>query len=830
MPPLSPPRLPVEERLDEIVGRLESEKRLVLSAEPGAGKSTLVPLALMGRFPGKILVLEPRRVAAKLLASYVAELASSKLGEKVGYHVRFDKKTSDTTRLVYLTEGLLRRYIQSDPFLTGVDAVVLDEFHERSINSDVGLMMLRKIQHELRPDLKILVMSATLDAGHASSYLNDAPTIKVPGRGFPVKISYAQKIQNPFDLDEISTKVLAALRQLLDDKQDDGGHVLVFLPGQREIRAVEENLRRHATSLPQQAGKPLSILPLYSQLPESELKRALDPRKDERKILLATNIAESSLTLDGLTAVVDAGLQRRSNVSLPHVIPYLELTRISRASAEQRSGRAGRQSPGRAVRLWSESEERFMSPFEIPEVQRSDPSTEMLSLLDIGFSSLKDLPWLDPPKNEIVDTVARKLRTLDLVVRDAEGRESLTPLGRASLSTALDMRWSLYLEHLRRDAGHVDEASLLRASTPELGPRDKEGDLEHLIESKASLLKHGATYRSLQNAVGRDLKKEKIPDPVVLKALVKAFLDRLARVRVRENGESDKALMWGNRGLKLPQRARDEIHREDFLLALDLDDAQLSNEDSRLRSYRWVPRKLVEELFAPRIREKTWAEKDSKTGGLRFWRAKHLDDFPLQDPIPAAADAEVLKRHRLQEILAQWPELEISESRLGQALRRLKLANKAPSPEKIEELLDFRDRLPADAKELEDSEDFIAALEGQLPHAERVELDKLFPKQLRLPSGRERTLDYRADGRVFLSTRLPDFFGLKEHPTINRGQIKLHLEILSPAQRPWQITQDLPNFWKSSYLEIRKEMKARYPRQPWPDDPTIPVPAKPSSR
>jgi ATP-dependent helicase HrpB len=790
-----------------------------LSAEPGAGKSTLVPKALLERLPGKILVLEPRRVAAKMLASYVAELVGTSLGDKVGYHVRFDRKASDRTRLCYLTEGLLRRYIQSDPFLSSVDAVVIDEFHERSLSGDVGLMLLRKIQKELRPDLRILVMSATLDASKASEYLGQAPAISVPGRGFPVQITYASKIQDPFDLEEISQKVVQAIAQVLGHPQDDGGHVLVFLPGQREIRAVEALALKQISSWPNPSQRPLRVLPLYSQLPETEIRRALESRRDERKILLATNIAESSLTLDGLSAVVDSGLQRRSNVSSSHLVPYLEVARISRASSDQRAGRAGRQAPGRALRLWTESEHRFLEEFELPEALRSDPSAEILSLLDVGFESISDLPWIDAPRSDVIKTISERLQCLELVERNGEAKnDQLTKLGRAVLETSIEMRWALFLEHLLREVGFVDERSLLRACVPELGPRDRDGDLETLIETKSGLLKASASHRALISTLGKRYKaQERIHDDKILQALSRAFLDRVARVR--NNSESDKALMWGNRGLRLPQRARDEIHREDFLIALDLDDSQHSNEDSRLRVYRWLPRKILESGFAGRIREKNWADKDSKSGALRFWRAKYLDEFALQDPIPSAPDPVLVKKHRCQEISEAWSELENSESRLGQFLRRLKLWGRSPTQSQVTETLESLSTLPGPLTEVAESESLLQALEGLFSYAEISELHRLFPKTLKLPRGRERNLDYRPDGRVFLSVRLADLFGLATHPTLDQGRLKIHIEMLSPAGRSWQITQDLPNFWKTSYHEIRKEMRARYPRQPWPEDP-----------
>lgn len=811
--------LPVAERLPEILEILESERRLVLSAEPGAGKSTLVPKALFEKLPGKILVLEPRRVAAKMLASYVAELVGTPLGDKVGYHVRFDRKASDRTRLCYLTEGLLRRYIQSDPFLSGVDAVVIDEFHERSLSGDVGLMLLRKIQNELRPDLRILVMSATLDASKASEYLGQAPVISVLGRGFPVQITYAPKIQNLFDLEEISKKVVEAIGQVISQPKDDGGHILAFLPGQREIRAVEALALKHLSSWPSSLERPLRVLPLYSQLPENEIRRALESRRDERKILLATNIAESSLTLEGLTAVVDSGLQRRSNVSSSHLVPYLEVARISRASSDQRAGRAGRQAPGRALRLWTESEHRFLEAFEVPEVLRADPSAEILSLLDVGFTSIATLPWLEAPRNEVINTISDRLRCLKLVEQNSESRiDQLTPLGRAVLETSIELRWALFLEHLLSDVGFVDERSLLRACLPELGPRDRDGDLETLIETKTSLLKASASHRALVSSLGpRYRAQERISDDKVLQALARAFLDRVARVR--NNSDSDKALMWGNRGLRLPQRARDEIHREDFLIAFDLDDSQHSNEDSRLRVYRWLPRKVLEKSFPDRIQERSWAEKESKSGTLRFWRAKFLDDFAMEDPMPSSADPSLVKRHRCNEILEAWPELANSDSRLGQFLRRLKLWDRLPTKDQLSATLEAISTLPASIAEVAESETLLQALEGLFSYGEISELNRHFPRSIKLPRGRERSLDYQPDGRVFLRVRLADLFGLATHPTLNQGQLKIHIEMLSPAGRSWQITQDLPSFWKTSYFEIRKEMRARYPRQPWPEDP-----------
>ncbi len=818
--------LPVESFLESILSQLESSRRLVLTAEPGAGKSTLVPLALMRRAEGQILVLEPRRVAARLLARYVSEIDGTNLGDKVGYHVRFDRKAGEKTRLVYLTEGLLRRYIQADPFLAGVDTVVIDEFHERSLHADVSLMLLRKIQEELRPELKILVMSATLDASKASAYLHNAPIIEVPGRGFPVTKIHLPKIQNILDLEEISRKVGDALSLVFKDPRDDLGHVLVFLPGQREIRAVQTLLTQSQNSSLLQNPRdtrPSKVFALYSQLPEDEIRRALEPREDIRKIILATNIAESSVTLEGLSVVVDSGLQRRSNVSGSHLIPVLESTRISQASSEQRAGRAGRERPGRAYRLWSESDHRFLEPYETPEIQRSDPSTEILTLVDLGFSSVGTIPWLDPPRADALQSSQERLSALELISQNSEGADCLTPLGRKSLEFPVDLRASAFLARLLESVGFVDEPSLLRVCVLDLPPRDREGDLEKILEHHGSALRATPTYRSLSRSLGASFQKNaSVPTEKRDEAFLRAHLDRLARIR--KVGDEIKAQLWGQRGLRLSPEARSEIHGHDFLIALDLDDSPSTQVDSRLRSFCWVSRKQIETLLSDKIYEKSWAEKDSRSGGLRFWKAKFLGQLPLQEPSPAPADASLLKEHLVEEILRSWPEFESSESSLGQLLRRLQKAGYRLSPARLKTLLVGREDLPRDLSEVGEHGGLRAALEATLSYAELKTLNTRFPPSYKFPSGREKPLDYRADGRVFLSARLQDFLGLGAHPQIDQGRVALHLELLSPAGRPLQITQDLPQFWKGSYLEIRKEMKARYPRHAWPEDPTQPLP------
>jgi ATP-dependent helicase HrpB len=818
-PKIAPHPLPVEAQLPEILRQLDLHKRLVLTAEPGAGKSTKVPQKLAAELAGKVLVLEPRRVAARLLASYVSKQCGSPLGTEVGYHVRYDRKATQSTRLVYITEALLRRYIQADPFLSDVAAVVIDEFHERSLHADIGLMLLKKIQKDLRPDLRILVMSATLDARKASAYLDAAPVIEVPGRSYPVEIRYMHKIQNIVDANEISLKALAALRMLFEDPNDDAGHVLIFLPGQREIRALETVLNQNIASLRSPHGKDLVVYPLFSQLPDIEIQKALEPRSDIRKILLATNIAESSLTLDGLSAVIDSGLQKRSNISSPHLVPTLESTRISQASADQRSGRAGRQAPGRAVRLWSASDHRFLELYEIPEVQRSDPSAEVLGLIDLGFESCLALPWIDAPRDDILKASSEKLRVLGLIEPTDINTDRVSAMGRRVLEAPLDLRWSLFVETLLDEAGSLDEPSLLRACVSDLSPRDRDGELDKIIEHKASLIRNTPTFRSLKKTLAFRYQPHKpLATDVTHKALLKSFVDRLARVR--RSSEPSKAILWGQRGLRLPSSARDDIHAEEFLLALDIDDPQTSSDDSRLRSFQWISRKTLETGFASRIHERSWAERDSKSGTMRFFRAKFLDDFAIQDPAPAPADPHLLKQSQIQEFLEQWPAILSGNTEIGQFLRRLQLWGRLPSLSQIEETLNSIETVPSSHNDNSSSATLIATIEALFTYQETIEFNSRFPKAFNLPMGRERLLDYRPDGRVFLSTRLQDLFGCMSHPSINNGQTLLHVELLSPAGRPMQITQDLPNFWKSSYHQIRKEMKARYPKHSWPENPS----------
>jgi ATP-dependent helicase HrpB len=782
--------LPIDEVLEEIRSKLRNASSLVLSAPPGSGKSTRVPPALLELVQGRILMLQPRRVAARMVAERIAQENGWRLGEEAGYHIRFDRRTGPRTRIQVVTEGLLQRYLLSDPFLEGTGLVILDEFHERSIYTDLALAQLRELQQAARPDLKILVMSATLDAERLVSYL-ESPRVEASGRTHPVELSYMPPAGTWLRTDDLPERVLAALRKLLSEASDDGGHVLVFLPGAREIDACVAAAGR--------AFPGVDCLPLHARLPESELTRALRS-SEKRKLLFSTNVAETSLTIDGVSSVVDSGLVRVARTRPPLLLDGLFLEKISQASSDQRAGRAGRQRPGRCVRLWPRDEQSFLEPYQEPEIHRIDLSPQLLALLDMGFQgSWESFPWFEAPRGERLNAALRQLRLLGII--DGEGR--LSTLGRRCARWPLAPRFAAYVERASATWGWrrawTDAAARLSETLP--SPR--------LFEALA---------RTAEELAGRSLQEGGVPEELWRQSLIFAYPDRLCRLRAGQT----KALMVGGRGVQLP---REPQVLGELFVALEITDA--GGGDARLSKGEPVTRAWLEELRPDLLAPRTEAEFDEKTGKLSARRALCWDDLPLQEPTPVPLAEGEAASLLADWCLRRWERVLADKPELANWLRRWELARsllteEAPWPswegERLRQAIEAVAqgcRSYADLK----NKDWLPVFEGLSDARQLRALRAELPESLTMPSGRNRLLEYREDGRVFLSARIQDFFGWKQGPQLARGRLSLHMEMLSPAQRPMQTTTDLARFWKGSYQEIRKELRARYPKHKWPEDP-----------
>jgi ATP-dependent helicase HrpB len=809
--------LPIDSYLEEISGKLKDQSRLVLSAEAGAGKSTRVPWFLAKTRTKKTLVLQPRRVAALMLAERVAQETQTELGKEVGYHIRYDRKTSPQTRLIYITEAMLKKYIQRDPFLEDTDLVILDEFHERSIHSDIALMMLQRLQRELRPDLEILVMSATMDSKKVSRYLGDCPIVEVPGRSFPVECFYeGSKIEDPRNLNEITQKLKPALQKALahNAKED----ILVFLPGAREIRHCQLSIQEDFPNL--------KVFPLHASLPAHEIRKALSTTPYQ-KLILATNIAETSLTLPNLGTVIDTGLVRESSISLPHLVPQLRTSRISQASSEQRKGRAGRIQKGRCYRLWAIHDQKFLEPYDTPEIFRSDLSEELPYLYDVGFEGHPiNFPWFEKPPERLLQVCVEKLQSLEIL----NNSFSLQAGSSDILNSPLSLRPAIFIHHLIRLSPQCpqplgSQALLWAAGLEEIPIATREGDFENAVETQKQYILESRIYRRLLDHYSAfiDLKAQTPRDQLLI-AFLKAHKDRICRFRNFSEEASSKReflIMNGGRGVKV-DRLDSKFRTHEFLVALDLRDSEHQNKDSLCSFYLPITKDDLLRLLPNHLRIKKWTEESPQ--GLKFFEAKYLDQLPLEEARPSSSDKTLLKRYILSKALSDWKTFIQLNTELSQLWQRFRFYAHFMDQKSFEEIptLEYLENIAEPFQSLEELASLPQLkdlLRSRLDYKELQVFEKLLPSRITTPNGRLKEIFYKDDFSAMLSLRLQDAFGWRQHPTLCNGKIRLRLELLSPAGRPIQITEDILGFWKGSYTAIRKEMRARYPKHKWPEDP-----------
>lgn len=750
----------------------------VIVAAPGAGKTTRVPPALAGLGAGMVGVLQPRRVAARSLARRVAEERGWTLGREAGWQVRSDRNYSDATRVLFMTEGILAARLQRDPLAEAFSAIVLDEFHERTIHADLALAMSREAWRA-RTDLALVVMSATLDAARVAAFLDDAPVIEVEGRGHPLEIEYRPEI----------APAVAAVSEIRRGARG----VLCFLPGAAEIRRTLDALQSMTPDVP------FDALPLHGGLTADEQDRAIAAPPDGRaRIVVATNIAETSLTVPGITAVVDAGLQRVSRFDAARGLDVLVTERITRDAADQRAGRAGRTEAGRAIRLWDRADR--LRPHREPELARVDLAPAALALLAWGGDPRR-VDWLDPPPPHALEAALVLLERLAAV--DRGGR--LTTLGERMRELPLHPR----LARILIDADGAFEAAAACAilSEPHLpgAPRRSGGvsspsDLLPLIDAWRAMPAHvQRAADELSRRFGRS--GGRIDEEQLLHALFTGFADRVARRR----GTNGRELLLAS-GTGATLAAESGVVDSEFLACLDV---------------FTTPRGAVVKL-ASHV-DRAWLEPNRSDvehavgpdGAVRATRTEYFDALPLTSrPVkPDAAEAARV-------LAAAWRASAANDDRVQQLLRRLAHAG-------IDASLDDRvASAAAGASRLSDID-----LRTTLSHADLVALDTRAPATLALPSGRRAQLEYREDGAVVASAKLQEVFGLTETP--RAGSTPVTFELLAPNGRPVQITRDLASFWRQGYAEVRKELRGRYPRHPWPDDPLTAAPtarAKPRGR
>ena len=817
--PAAGPALPIEERLPELLTALREAPNAVLVAPPGAGKTTRVPLALLDEpwaDSRRILLLEPRRLAARAASERMSLTLGEEVGGTVGIRMRLGSRISGRTRIEVVTEGVFTRLILDDPALDGVAAVIFDEFHERSLDADFGLALALDAQQGLRSDLRLLVMSATLDGAAVARLLGDAPVMASEGKSFAVETRYLGR--DPGErLDEaVSRAVLRALRE-------EAGGILVFLPGQGEIRRVETLLKGELEGRPM--GDAVELLPLHGGLEPAEQDRAVRPvAARRRKVVLATAIAETSLTLAGIRIVIDCGLARLPVYEPDIGITRLETVRVSRAAADQRRGRAGRTEPGIAYRLWEEAATLSLPAFAPPEILNADLSGLLLDCAAWGVAEPARLPFLDPPPPAAL-AEARKLLD-DLGALDPDG--CLTEEGRAIRTLPLPPRLARMLIDAAR-LGEAATAARIAALIVERGLGGVSADLVERLEQfererspRAQAMRGLAAgwARAALAAVGESRgssARAASPSPGLLVAL--AYPDRIAKAR----GKNGEYLLANGRAAALDPS--DRLVRAPYLAVAEIAGRASA---SRIRLAAPIAADEIETAFASRIVSRDSLVFDKAARAVRRRLRRELGAILLEDvPLPASADeatALTLARGIAELGIDKLPwtkELRFWQGRV----RFLREAEGDPWPDLSDAALaksaaEWLSPWLLGKTSLADIEtaDLRQTLEALLPFALQRRLDKEAPASFRAPSGSLLPIHYGEEG-ASLFVRVQELFGLAEHPRIAGGKAPLVLHLLSPAQRPIQITMDLPGFWRGSWKDVRSEMRGRYPKHPWPEDP-----------
>lgn len=761
--------------LPELLASLKLNPNLVLEAPPGAGKTTRVPPALLEIMSGEIVVLEPRRIAARLAARRVAFEMGEAIGETVGYQVRFEESAGPRTRLRFVTEGVLTRRLLSEPTLRGVDAVVLDEFHERHLETDLALALLKRLQ-KTRPELRIVVMSATLEADPVAKYLGDCPIVRSEGKLFEIAISHS-----PYSREPLEKQVRAAVEALL--QTSTVGHILAFLPGAAEIRRT----MRECQGVAHQAD--MLVLPLYGSLPPAEQDAAVAP-SERRKLILATNVAESSITVEGVTAVIDSGVARVATYSPWNGMPTLEIRRVSQASARQRAGRAGRTAPGRVIRLYTEEDFKLRSEHDDPEITRADLSQLCLDLRASGIH-VDEVDWLEAPPQA---AVAKAESLLDQL--GATG-EMAKRLARFPLSPRLSR---IVVESLKNGVGEDGcLAAALLGSGAQLASNDLLTALEHPLDSRVR--QHFEQLRR----VARPAKQTGHDDEALLRSVLAGFPDRVARRRA------------GNQVL-LSSGGSAEIAGEpsqfEFMVAVDAEDRK----DKPLPLVRVMARVEPEwliDLFPDDVRDVSSVVWNYKTERVDAVGALMYHELVLQESTGAVPDAGAAARLLAQKALESGIERFVDVDVLHNFEARVEFAGLG-APDDAQVLADLCEGLRSFAELKKAAGDLVHRL--QLKVGGR-KLDELAPTRLRLKSGRETTVHYAKGKTPWIESRLQDFFGLKETPRIGPSRTPVVVHLLAPNRRPVQTTTDLAGFWERLYPQVRRELMRRYPKHSWPEKP-----------
>jgi ATP-dependent helicase HrpB len=836
------PELPINEALPALAGALAGRRGALLEAPPGAGKSTIVPLFLRSSpwLEGqKILMLEPRRIAARAVAGRMAHLIGEPIGQSVGFRTRLETRVSRATRIEVVTEGILTRMLQDDSGLTGIGCVIFDEFHERSLNADLGLALCIESQRHLREDLRILVMSATLDLEPIAKLLGDAPIVAARGRSFEVATQYVARRPEIYLEQQAAQVIRNALR-------DHAGDVLCFLPGTAEIRRVERAL--------EDAGldRNVRILPLYGELEGAAQDAALSPASPgQRKIVLATSIAETSLTIEGIRVVVDSGLRRHAEFDPATGMSRLVTAKVSQAAADQRRGRAGRLSAGHCYRLWSEGAQVSLAPQTAPEILHADLAPLALELSCWGTVNAATLSWLDPPPAAPLAQARDLLRQLEAIDSDAR----VTPHGRLLAKLGMHPRLAHMLvkgselgaPRLACDlAAILSERDILRSSN---GARDADlrlrvavmrGDTRDVppgitVDSRAVNQARRSSERWQRELARGRLDSVDLDDCTGV-LLGWAYPDRIGRAR----GDGGRYLLANGRGARFGEPQG--LAKADFIVAAELDGAE-----REARIFLAAPVRLadLEKYFAAQILDHAAIVWDEREQAIRARRERRLgavllESAEIRDPDAYALQSAALTGLRLMGVAAlPWSaELRQWQARV-QLMQQYGVASPDPWPDLSDAALaaTLGEWAPPwiggfTRREHFSRMDLGRALRSRLTYAQSLIVEREAPTHFTVPSGSSIPIDYLDGETPALSVRLQEMFGLNQTPTVAAGRLPLLLKLLSPARRPVQITRDLVSFWNRGYHDVKKDLKGRYPKHYWPEDPYAAEPtrrAKPRS-
>lgn len=825
--------LPIDVVLPKLLATLRANSSVVLRAPTGAGKTTRVPPALLDAciVPGRIVVLEPRRLAARAAARRMAQERGQRVGDEIGYHVRFDRQVGPRTRVTVMTPGILLRMLQDDPYLETIGTVVFDEFHERSLDNDLALGMIRLLQSTVRPELRIVVMSATLNTDAIATYLasrTPCPIITSEGRLHPVDIDYETRSTQ----DSWPVAAAKAVERIL---QRTPGDVLCFLPGMQEIRQAARELQDRV------GYDNILILPLHGDLSPEEQDRALQPQT-QRRVVLATNVAETSVTVEGITAVVDTGLARMQTFDASVGMDRLDLAPIARDAADQRAGRAGRTQPGVCIRLWTEASHAHRAERTPPEIFRVDLAGALLQLLTIGESDVRHFPWLDAPPADAIDQAMMLLRRLG-AINDA----GLTENGRAMASVPIHPRLACMLLEGER-LGHGPRVALAAALLAERDPFtrgsgapirrkiDAESDVLERVRALEAFEADGTTtfplgavlpqpakfllrardqlLRMLRNVVAK--RSPTIDaDEAVLRALLAAFPDRVARRRAVDPA---KGIMVGGRGVRLAPWCA--LSSAELFLAVDVD---ADPRETLVRQASVIQRDWLADAMIARI-DIDFDEASERLVAVKRWMYEDL----LIEETPASLPKSEAASHRLAEAartrLAQV--LPGPDSAGGSFLARARWLREQMPDLGLPALGDddLGDLLPwacAGCRSFDEVRraDWLSFLQSKLTPAQVHSVEREAPEHVQVPSGSRIPLAYEPGRAPVLAVRIQEMFGLAETPRVASGRVRILLHLLAPNHRPQQVTDDLASFWRNTYPLIRKELRIRYPKHAWPEDP-----------